>query len=60
MVIYFKKGKHQWKRKPHYSTGLPITLTDEQLDVMRQRLRWLLQRWEDLRPRESMTLQFKM
>lgn len=44
----------------NYSAGLPITLTEEQLDVMRQKLRQLLQWWEDLRPGESMTLQFKV
>ena len=43
----------------NHSAGLPITVTDEQLEVMRQRLRKLLHQWKDLQPGESMTLQFK-
>ncbi|RKU08171.1 hypothetical protein C6503_23605 [Candidatus Poribacteria bacterium] len=43
-----------------YSTSLPIDITDEQLEVMQQKLRALLQRWRDLQPGESMVLQFHM
>ena len=43
----------------NYSASLSVSVTDEQLEVMLQRLCKLLQRWEDLRPGESMTLQFK-
>ena len=43
-----------------HSASLPVNLTDEQLEVMRRNLRALLQRWRDLRPGESMALQFKM
>ena len=43
-----------------HSTSLPVNLTDEQLEVMRGKLRALLQQWRDLQPGESMTLQFKM
>ena len=43
-----------------HSASLPVNLTDEQLEVMRGKLRALLQRWQDLQPGESMTLQFKM
>ena len=44
----------------NYNATLSVSVTDEQLEVMRQKLRRLLQRWEDLRPGESMTLQFKI
>ena len=43
-----------------HSASLPVGITDEQLGVMRQKLRGLLRRWCDLRPGESMALQFKM
>ena len=43
-----------------HSASLPIGITDEQLEVMRQKLRVLLERWQNLRPGETMTLQFKM
>ena len=43
-----------------HSASLPVNLTDEQLEVMRGKLRALLQQWQDLQPGESMTLQFKM
>ena len=42
-----------------HSASLPVNLTDEQLEVMRGKLHALLGRWRDLRPGESMTLQFK-
>ena len=42
----------------NYSAGLPITLTEEQLAVMRQKLGKLLQQWQNLQPGESMVLQF--
>ena len=42
-----------------HSVSLPVNLTDKQLEVMRRNLRALLQRWRDLQPGESMTLQFK-
>ena len=41
-----------------HSATLPISITDEQLEVMQQKLRALLGQWNDLRPGESMTLQF--
>ena len=41
-----------------HSTSLPVGITDEQLEVMRQKLRALLERWHDLPPGESMALQF--
>ena len=43
-----------------HSVSLPVGVTDEQLEVMRQKLRALLGRWRDLPPGESMGLQFKM
>ena len=43
-----------------HSASLPVNPSDEQLEVMRGNLRALLQRWRDLRPGESMALQFKM
>jgi hypothetical protein len=43
-----------------YSASLPVSITDEQLEVMRQKLGALLQRWRDLQPGASMTLQFRM
>jgi hypothetical protein len=43
-----------------HSASLPVSITDDQLEVMRQRLCKLLQRWEDLQPGESMTLQFNI
>ncbi len=41
-----------------HSASLPIGITDEQLEVMRQKLRVLLERWNELQPGESMVLQF--
>ncbi len=43
-----------------HSASLPVNFTDEQLEVIRRKLRALLGRWRDLQPGESMTLQFKM
>ncbi len=42
----------------NYKTSLSVSVTDEQLAVMRQKLRKLLQQWQNLQPGESMTLQF--
>lgn len=44
----------------NHSASLSVSVPDEQLEVMRQRLCKLLQRWKDLQPGESMTLQFKV
>lgn len=41
-----------------HSATLSVDVTDEQLEVMRQKLQALLQQWGDLQPGESMTLQF--
>ncbi|MCG9131351.1 hypothetical protein J5I95_06670 [Candidatus Poribacteria bacterium] len=41
-----------------YSAALPISITDEQLEIMRQELRALLQQWRNLQAGESMVLQF--
>ena len=41
-----------------HSAALSIGITDAQLEVMRQKLRTLLERWRELRPGESMALQF--
>ena len=43
-----------------YRASLPVDITDEQLEVMRQELCALLRQWHDLQPGESMTLQFTM
>ena len=43
-----------------HSASLPVGITGEQLEVMRQKLRALLGQWDDLRPGESMALQFKI
>lgn len=43
-----------------HRTSLPVDITVEQLKVMRQELRTLLERWYDLQLGESMTLQFKI
>lgn len=43
-----------------HRTSLPVDITAEQLKVMRQELRALLERWNDLQLGESMTLQFKI
>ena len=43
-----------------HSASLPVGITDEQLEVMRQKLRALLEQWRDLPLGESMTLQFKI
>ena len=42
-----------------HNASLPVDITAEQLEGMRQELRGLLERWHDLQPGESMTLQFK-
>ena len=41
-----------------HSASLPMDITDEQLEVMRQRLRVLLERWRDLQPGDSIALRF--
>ena len=41
-----------------HSSSLSIRVTDEQLAVMRQKMRKLLQQWQDLQPGEAMMLQF--
>lgn len=41
-----------------HRAALPIGITDAQLEIMRQKLRALLERWRELRPGESMALQF--
>ena len=43
-----------------HRASLPVGITDEQLEIMRQKLRALLERWNELRPGESMELQFKI
>ena len=43
-----------------HSETLPVSITDEQLEVMQQKLQTLLKQWQDLQPGESMTLQFKI
>lgn len=43
-----------------HSASLPVNITDRQLEVMQQKLRALLQRWRDLQPGQSMTLQFEI
>ena len=43
-----------------HSAALSVNIKDEQLEIMRQKLRVLLGRWCDLQPGESMELQFKM
>ena len=43
-----------------HSASLPVGITDEQLEIMRQKLHVLLGQWHDLQPGESMALQFKM
>ena len=42
----------------NHGATLPVSITDEQLTVMRQRLHKLLKQWQELQPGESMTLQF--
>ena len=42
----------------NHCASLPANITDEQLEVMQQKLRVLLQRWQDLQQGQSMTLQF--
>ena len=39
--------------------SLPINITDQQFEVMQQKLRRLLQQWRDLQPGEAMVLQFE-
>ena len=41
-----------------HSATVPVSVTDEQLEAMRQKLQALLQQWHDLQPGESMVLQF--
>ena len=41
-----------------YSTLLPVSIIDAQLETMEQKLQVLLQQWHNLQPGESMTLQF--
>ena len=41
-----------------YSALLPVKITAVQLEIMQQKLQILLQKWHDLQPGESMTLQF--
>lgn len=43
-----------------HSASLPVGVTDEQLEIMRQKLRGLLGRWDDLPPGASMTLRFEI
>ena len=43
-----------------HSATLPVSITDEQLEVMRQKLRSLLQQWRDLQLGASMVLQFRI
>ena len=43
-----------------HSATLPVNITDEQLEMMRQKLKALLKQWHDLQPGASMTLQFKI
>lgn len=43
-----------------YGVLLPVKIADAQLETMHQKLQALLQKWHDLQPGESMTLQFKM
>lgn len=43
-----------------HSATLPVSITEEQLAIMRQRLHKLLERWQALQPGESMALHFKM
>ena len=42
------------------STGLPNSVTAEQIETMRRQLRKLLQRWDSLLPGESMALKFEI
>ena len=42
------------------SQELPPDVTLQQIETMRQRLRKLLQQWDNLMPGEAMTLQFEM
>ena len=43
-----------------YSALLPVKITDAQLETMQQKLQTLLQKWHDLQPGESITLQFNL
>lgn len=43
-----------------YGALLPVKIADVQLETMQQKLQALLQKWHDLQPGESMTLQFKI
>lgn len=43
-----------------YRASLSVSITDNQLEVMQQKLRTLLQQWRNLQPGASMTLQFKI
>ena len=42
-----------------YRSLLPVKIADAQFETMQQKLQALLQKWHDLQPGESMTLQFK-
>ena len=41
-----------------YSASLSVSITDKQLEMMRQKLRTLLHQWRNLQPGESIVLQF--
>ena len=41
-----------------YSASLSVSITDKQLEMMRQKLQTLLRQWRDLQPGESIVLQF--
>ena len=43
-----------------YKASLPMNITDAHLNIMQQRLRVLLQQWQNLQPGESMTLRFEI
>lgn len=43
-----------------HSASLPVEITEKQLKVMRQKLRALLERWQNLQPGATMALQFKI
>ena len=58
--LYFQDVNNSDGLFREYSASLPVSITDEQLEVMRQKLGALLQRWRDLQPGASMTLQFRM
>ena len=41
-----------------YSASLSVSITDKQLEIMRQKLRTLVHQWRNLQPGESIVLQF--